>query len=506
MAQPDSRVILPLSTARSHGGRSQWWGHVRSAGRFSAADAAARTAVFLALVYAARELGPRAFGEFALVYTAAQLTALLADMGLTSLVLRQGARSGRVQRASFWTAVALNVAASLVCALALIAAFELLHGTGAATAAIYGPTLVLLTVTTSLESAAVAARRPVRVAGSRLAGNACVLGLTIALLQVQETPEAVAFAFLGGAVVKLVFIASATRSLVPAMAVRPRLIAPLLRKGSPFYGSAIAAFLYQRVDVLVLGSLAGVAAAGEYVAAYRILEGILLLPAAVVAAFLPSWAQRRAASGAAGRGAGMVVLMLVCIGALAAVELVLARQFIVDLLYGDEYASSALILAVLALSVPIFYADIALVWLAYVLGYEKRVAALGVFAFLTNVFINIALIREFGGVGAAIATVVTEAAISLGYAFTLGMHRRERRARALELVATAAAYAGALLTLVMLCAVVGVPRALTCLAVGGLGIALLAMVYRREASRVEPSSDSRPSAASIVSNLADQEC
>lgn len=202
----------------------------------------------------------------------------------------------------------------------------------------------------------------------------------------------------------------------------------------------------------------------------------------------------------------MVVLMLVCIGVLAAVELVLAREFVVDLLYGDEYASSALILAVLALSVPVFYADIALVWLAYVQGYEKRVAALGVVALLANVSINIALIREFGGLGAAVATLVTEAAISLGYAFTLGIHRRERRARALDLLATAVAYTVALLALVMLCAVAGVPWALTCLAVGGLGIALLAMVYRRAASRVGLSSDRRPSAVSIMSNLADQEC
>ena len=98
----------------------------------------------------------------------------------------------------------------------------------------------------------------------------------------------------------------------------------------------------------------------------------------------------------------MVVLMLVCIGVLAAVELVLARQFVIDLLYGDAYASSALILAVLALSVPFFYADIALVWLAYVQGHEKRVAALGVVALVANVAINVVLIRKFGGLGAAV--------------------------------------------------------------------------------------------------------
>ncbi len=483
----------------------EWWRHVRSAGRFSAVDAAAKTAVFLALVYSARELGPSAFGEFALVYTAAQITALLADMGLTSLVLRQGARRAQVPRVSFWTALAINVAASLVCALALVGVFALLHGTGAATAAIYGPTLVLLAATTSLEIAAIAGQRPVRAAASRLAGNACTLGLTIGLLQIQDAPEAVAAAFLGGGVVKLLFIATATRPLVPAIAVRPRVVVPLLRRGAPFYGSAIAAFLYQRVDVLMLGALTGVAAAGEYVAAYRILDGILLIPAAVVAVFLPSWAERRA-NGAAAQGAGIVVLLLICIGVLAGAELVLAREFLVDLLYGGEYASSALILAVLALAVPIFYADIALVWIAYVRGHEKRVAALGIVALITNVSINVVLIRVFGGVGAAVATVVTEAVISAGYAFTLGIHRREHRARSLDVLATAGAYAGALFALGMLCAVAGVHWALACLAVAGLGSVLLALVYRREVRRIAPSRGSRVSATSIVSNLADQEC
>jgi O-antigen/teichoic acid export membrane protein len=469
-------------------------------------DAAAKTAVFLALVYSARELGPAAFGEFALVYTAAQITALLADLGLTSLVLRQGARSAGVQRVSFWTALTLNVAASLVCALGLVAAFALIHGTGTATAAIYSPTLVLLTVTTSLEIAAIAAQRPVRAAASRFAGNVCALGLTIVLLQIQESPEAVAAAFLGGGVVKLLFIASATRPLVPAIAVRPRVVVPLLRRGAPFYGSAIAAFLYQRVDVLMLGAIAGVSVAGEYVAAYRILDGILLLPVAVVAAFLPSWAERRDAKGVAGRAASLVVLLLVCIGVLAGAELLLARGFLVDLLYGGEYASSAPILAVLALSVPIFYADIALVWIAYVRGHEKRVAALGIVALVTNIAINVVLIRSFGGLGAAMTTVVTEATISLGYAFTLGLHRKEHRARALEVLATAGAYAGALVALVMLCVIAEVHWALSCLAVAVLGTALLLLVYRREERHLTPSSASRVNASSIVSNLADQEC
>jgi O-antigen/teichoic acid export membrane protein len=460
-------------------GAGEWWSRIRSAGTFSGTDAAAKAAVFLALVVAARVLGPNGFGEFVLVYTAAQLAALVADMGLTTLVLRQGARSGRMHQASLWTAVALNVGASLVCALGLVGAFSVLHPSSTSLAAIYVPTLLLLTVTTSLEGAAIAARRPVRVATSRLAGNSCVLGLTIVLLSVRPAPELVAVSFLVGGIVKLACIAASTRSLVPGIAVRPRLAAPLLRRGAPFYGSAMAAFAYQRVDVLLLGALAGVAVAGEYSAAYRILDGTFLLPIAVVAAFFPSWTARRRRDGAT-RGASSVVPILVCIGVLVGVELVLARGLIVELLFGDEYASAAPVLAILALSVPLFYANIALVWIAYSRGRERRVAALGVVALISNVTLNIVLIPVLDGVGAAIATVVAETVVCVGYAFTLDLHRRPMQAGTVRALTSVGTYAGLMLTFGIVSVALHAPPAASCLVAAGLGAALLALVCRRE--------------------------
>jgi O-antigen/teichoic acid export membrane protein len=475
-----SRAAVASQPARlARGARSDWWSRIGSVGTFSGTDAAAKAAVFLALVVAARVLGPTGFGEFVLVYTTAQIAALLADMGLTTLVLRQGARSGRMHQAPLWTAVALNVGASLVCGLGLVGAFAVLHPSGASLAAIYVPTLLLLTVTTSLEGAAIVARRPVRVATCRLAGNGCVLGLTIVLLSVRPAPELVAVAFLVGGIVKLACIVASTRSLVPGIAVRPRLAAPLLRGGAPFYGSAIAAFLYQRIDVLLLGALAGVAAAGEYAAAYRILEGTFLLPIAVVAAFLPSWTVRRGRDDTT-MGAGPVVLILVCVGVLVGVELALARELIVDLLLGDEYASAAPVLAILALSVPIFYANIALVWIAYARGREGRVATLGVVALISNLMLNIVLINVFDGVGAALATVVTEAVVCVGYAFTLGLHRQRTWARTIRAVASVGPYIGLMLSFAIASVALDAPPAASCLAAAGIGTALLALVYRRQ--------------------------
>jgi len=470
MAQPSS------GAASAHG---EWWSRVRSAGRFSVADATAKAAVFLALVYAARVLGPAGFGEFVLVYTGTQIAALVADMGLTTLVLRQGARSGRMHRVPFWTAVVLNVGASLVSGLVLVGAFALLHSSGAPLAAIYVPTLLLLAVTTSLEGAAIAARRPVRVAESRLAGNCCVLGLTIAFLSVRAAPELVAVAFLVGGIVKLAAIAASTRSMVPGIAVRPRVAPLLLRRGAPFYGSAIAAFLYQRIDLLLLGALAGVAVAGEYAAAYRILDGTFLLPTAVVAAFLPAWTARRRRGGT-GDGAGLVVSVLVCVGVVVGVELVLAREFLVHLLFGGEYAAAAPVLGILAVSVPIFYANIALVWVAYSRDREQRVALLGVVALVLNVLVNIALIPALDGVGAAVATVVTEALVCAGYALMLGLHRRRNLAGSTGVLVSVGVFALLLVGLAAMSVAVEAPLGVSCLTTVGIGAALLVLVYRRE--------------------------
>ena len=269
-------------------------------------------------------------------------------------------------------------------------------------------------------------------------------------------------AFLVGGIVKLACIAASTRSLVPGIAVRPRLAAPLPASGAPFYGSAIAAVLYQRVDVPLLGALAGVAVTGEYAAAYRILDGTFLLPVAVVAAFLPSWTARRG-RGDRAAGAGPVVLALVCVGVLVGVELALARELIVDLLFGEEYAS------VLAISVPIFYANIALVWVAYARGRERRVATLGVVALISNVMLNIVLIQVLDGVGAAIGTVVTEAVVFVGYVVTLSLHRHrtwESTARALGSVVP---YIGLMLAFAIASVALHAPPAASCLVAAGMG-------------------------------------
>jgi O-antigen/teichoic acid export membrane protein len=239
--------------------------------------------------------------------------------------------------------------------------------------------------------------------------------------------------------------------------------------------------MYQRVDVLLLGAIAGIRQAGEYAAAYRILDGLLLFPGAVVASFLPSWSARRA--GFRSRNAELVVLLLLCIGVLVGIEVALASGFLIDRLYGSEYAAAGSILAILSLSAPIFYANIALIWAAYVRKREKRVALLGVIAFVTNLALNVVLISRFGGEGAAVATVVTEIVIGAGYLLTLGVQRRENRSLVVRPLATAAAYTAAVVATTLLGVATHAPWIISSLLAGTAGLVLLFAVYQREVGR-----------------------
>jgi O-antigen/teichoic acid export membrane protein len=111
------------------------------------------------------------------------------------------------------------------------------------------------------------------------------------------------------------------------------------------------------------------------------------------------------------------------------------------------------------------------------------VATLGVVALISNVALNIVLIPALGGVGAAIATVVTEAVICVGYVFTLGLHRRRTRAGAVRALASVGTYAGLMLGSAILAVALHAPPAASCVVVAGLGAALLAFVYRREVAQ-----------------------
>jgi O-antigen/teichoic acid export membrane protein len=188
----------------------------------------------------------------------------------------------------------------------------------------------------------------------------------------------------------------------------------------PLGAAVLISALYFRIDVYFIQQWHGFQPVGGYNAAFRLVEALRLLPAAVMAVTFPMLVR-----------ANDLQLVRTIGGRLAAAGLVLAAvcglgaTAIVPLIYGESYAYAAPAFAVLSLALPLFFLNYALTH--QVIGWDGHRAYLAIvtLALAGNVAANLLLVPTRGIVGAAIATVITEVLVTAGCLYALRANLRE---------------------------------------------------------------------------------
>ena len=167
--------------------------------------------------------------------------------------------------------------------------------------------------------------------------------------------------------------------------------------------------LYFRCDVYFIQQWHGFQPVGGYNAAFRLVEALRLLPAAVLAVTFPMLVT--ASDTQLVRRIGVV---LTIVGAVFAVVCALGGNIIMPLIYGDTYAYAAPAFSILALALPLFFLNYALTH--QVIGWDGQISYLliATLALIANIAANIVLIPTQGIVGAAWATVLTELVVTGG--------------------------------------------------------------------------------------------
>ncbi len=178
--------------------------------------------------------------------------------------------------------------------------------------------------------------------------------------------------------------------------------------------------LYFRIDVYFIQQWHGFQPVGGYNAAFRLVEALRLLPAAVMAVTFPMLVQTSDLHLVRKIGGRLAVAGL----ALAAVCWP-GAAVIVPLIYGESYAYAAPAFAVLSLALPLFFLNYALTH--QVIGWDGQRAYLAIVttALAANVTANFLLIPSQGIVGAAVSTLLTEIVISAGCLYALRANLRE---------------------------------------------------------------------------------
>ncbi len=201
----------------------------------------------------------------------------------------------------------------------------------------------------------------------------------------------------------------------------------LFNLGWPMMLSSAFAVVYLKIDLVMLGQMIDQAEVGIYSTAARISEMWYFVPVAISTAIFPSLIQSRIRLGRDVYVARTQRLydFFVWVSLAIAVGVAFAAEFIVVLLFGEEYARAGGILAIhVWAGVFIFLREALGRWFITedLLSFAFISNGLGA---LVNVLLNLVLIPRYAATGAAVATVISYA--SAGY-FACFVHPKTREA------------------------------------------------------------------------------
>jgi O-antigen/teichoic acid export membrane protein len=201
-----------------------------------------------------------------------------------------------------------------------------------------------------------------------------------------------------------------------------------VREALPLWLATLLSFLYFKGDVVLLRPLAGDAALGAYSAAYKIFEGSMQVPAILLAVVFPALARAHGDRRRQRRWERGLVAVLLALGLSVGGVVYAVRAPLISWLFRGQFADAVPSLRVLALGLPLLYLNFGLTHflIARDLGHKNLVFAGGML--VLNVALNLVAIPRLGGPGAAWATVITEAALTVCCLATL---RAPREAEAL---------------------------------------------------------------------------
>jgi O-antigen/teichoic acid export membrane protein len=388
-------------------------------------------------IIAARRLGAEDYGLYIFATTFGYVFAVVVAFGLPRLITRDVARDLEKTPTVLGRVLALEVTFTTLAVLGML---------GVVLALGYSPyrALVVTVAGTSMVLAAVldvvvaffrAHQRMQFEALLRVSLSILNLGLSLAVIFAGYGVLALAVVQLGAFVLVLIMgvILAAGKLGRPIFSADWPAYRRLLLSAVPFALSTFFIFIYDGTTAIFLSFMKGDLATGLYSGAANFIRIFGILPASLVAAFLPAMAQLGQTSALGWRTLFQRLLRYLLIMALPiAVGLTMLSNEIVLLVLGQGYAASAGILRMAAWVVVLVFLNHGLSNALISIDREKSfLSAVGA-AVVVNLVANLTLIPRWGAYGAVGASLLTEGLMCAAQSYAL----RKAGAKFLGLVPT----------------------------------------------------------------------
>jgi O-antigen/teichoic acid export membrane protein len=399
------------------------------------ADAAGKAAMLVITVVAARRLNPDPFAILAFAMATGWLLGVATDAGLSMYLARETARQPRRSRQFVLEIVGLRAGLAFVVAtIAVVATPSLVPGHWRMQFVLVVMAQLCGAILETIAHYFRGLQRSEIESAIHAAYRLTMLVLAVVVLWWWRRLDYLAIAMLVPGViaiaVSLLVAVRLTGRLKPDTTELPEETHPwrppsgglttrkFFRDVFPLGAAMLISALYFRIDVYFIQQWHGFQPVGGYNAAFRLVEALRLLPAAVMAVTFPLLVQAKDTDLVRRIGGRLAVA-----GGALAIVCAIGAPVIIPVVYGARYEYAVPAFAVLSLALPLFFLNYALTH--QVIGWEGHRAYLGIvtLALAGNIGANVMLVPERGLVGAAIATVLTEIVVTVGCLFVLRAKR-----------------------------------------------------------------------------------
>lgn len=379
--------------------------------RIAASQIVRRGCRMLALLVAARVLGPSQFGLYTVLLTVSEIVAIFSGTGYADYLTREVARDTSSKHLTIRLAVlrAAYLSAGVACATALlwVLGFSKPAITGTA---FMGLALLPRTVNELGQGIVRGHQRFGRlIVIEALQGAALLIGVTVFLIR--------------GAGIRGLIIVEIVAALVGAVAAvvislglagESRKVSndwrELIRNTFAFNLYPLIVNVYDRADVLLLSRLASDAAVGIYGLPYRIFSTLQIIPYGLMSALLPRlsgarWSpdSEKLISAVLRRTFAAALLLILAVMLLASPA---AR-----LLLGARYAGADVVLKILIWAVPLVFINSIFNTILLAMNRERVFLLTATVCTVINISANVIVIPIYSYRGAAAVTVFTELAL-----------------------------------------------------------------------------------------------
>jgi O-antigen/teichoic acid export membrane protein len=369
-------------------------------------------------IVAIRSFAVDEWGRYSTIVSLVAIFGMFTEAGISTLTLREASshpeREGQIL-ARAQSAVALTGSISL--ALMIITAVALGYMDRASLVALGGGILICQAITTPLFALFNARRVLVYPSALTIAAAVVATGLGIALVAAGVGPAGLLIgtlasqllAVVGGYWLVAVRLGHRQRPHLPT-----RAVIPFIRAALPIAATGGLAIIYQRLDILMLSKIAGDHQVAIYTVPYSIVQYSWVLPQVVGAAYFPILNRQLRDDREDARRSFFLIVRVFLLASLPVVLfLTLGGRSVLVGVFGEQYAGSKIVLAILAWASLLGFQNYVLWYVILASHLEGRVVRMMLAGLLLNAALNAVLIPWLGPEGAAIALVTSDLLVIL---------------------------------------------------------------------------------------------